>query len=79
MTRLAASNRLFDWQASNPYARFLEYNCALLGQRFLDIAKVREQQTHLLFQTTLRSASEEDYGRLSCFAQSEQSAKVSVG
>ena len=40
---LASSNCPFDWQASNPYAGFLEYNRAPLGQCFLDIAEIGEQ------------------------------------
>jgi len=55
-------------QAPNPHTRLLEYNRAPLGKGVLNIGKIRKQQTHLLFRTTLRSASEEDHGRLSRFA-----------
>ncbi len=68
----------FDWEAPNPLARFLEYNRAPLAQGLLDIAKIREQQTYLLFRTTLRGAAEQDHRRLSRFAQSEKSAEVGV-
>jgi len=67
-----------DWQAPNPHARVFEYHDASVGQRLLDIAKIYEQQTYLLFRTTLRRSAEQDQGWLSRFAQSEESAEVGI-
>lgn len=67
-----------DRQPAKAEPRFLEYDHTSFQQRFLEVRKIRQQQSELSLGTPLGHSPQEDHRGLTLLSKSEEGAEVGV-